>query len=191
MLNKFKQLLVSVALSLVASNVVALPSIDGSLQMTGAFNALDASGKIVSDANKAVAIDFDFWGMDMFRVTKADGDFTGLDGGLGNITDFQFAPFSGPIVDFWTIADFSFELTEIARTNNSSTFIDLHGAGFVSAAGFEDTFAEWRFSGGSAGGGVFSWSATSEPTAVPEPGVLALLSLGLISISFRNKLKKQ
>ena len=59
----------------------------------------------------------------------------------------------------------------MVRTNVSSTFIGHIGMGVIIADGFD---AIWRLSGDISGGGVFSWSASSENvvTSVPGPGYL-------------------
>ncbi len=200
----FKQLIMSGMLFAVVTNafaiVIAPPTVSGTMDMSGSFYAIDASGVRVDNASSAVAIDFDFFGMDKFRVNSADGDFTGLKtvsgdiSTLGDITDFQFTSFMSPIADFWVVGNFSFELTNVVRTNiGSSSFIDLVGTGVISATGFQDTAASWMFSGDTSGGGVFSWSADSENAVatVPEPGVLALLSIGLIGLGLRKKFEKK
>lgn len=193
--NKFKKIITGAALLVLSFSVMALPSVTGTMEMTGAFHALDASGAQTSDASSAVAIDFDFFGYNKFRVTASDGDFTGLTGQVGDIKDFQFDPLVGSIADFWTVGGFSFELTAITRmpTNDPSAFLALDGTGIISAAGFEDTVASWRFSGDTSGGGIFSWSSTSAvtATAVPEPAILALLSLGLFSGLISARLYKR
>jgi len=195
----FKQLRISGLLFVMTTNVLALPLVSGTMDMSGSFYAIDATGAQTSDANDAIAIDFDFFGMDKFRITSADGDFTGLEtvsgdiSTLGDIKDFQFDPLPASISDFWVVDIFSFELTDVVRTNNSNSFIDLIGTGVITAAGFDNTDATWSFSGDTSGGGVFSWSASSEnvpnDVSVPEPGVLALLSIGLIGLGLRKNLK--
>ncbi|MCK5396572.1 MAG: PEP-CTERM sorting domain-containing protein [Gammaproteobacteria bacterium] len=187
MSNNLKIILNS-ALLLVASNVTALP-ITGTMEMGGSFYALDSEGNRTSNAGDATSIDFDFFGYDMFVVNTASGDFDGLAGQYGYIKDIQFEPFVAPVADFWSIGDFSFDLTELTRgfTENPDKFLVLSGAGTLSATGFDDTVATWSFSGDTTGTGVFSWSATSE-VSVPEPNILFLLSIGLISIGLRKKL---
>ncbi len=190
-MNNIKTILGSLLL-LVTSSVVALPIV-GDLEMGGSFFALDGNGRTVSNASLATSIDFDFFGFDMFVVNAADGDFTGLAGQYGNIQDIQFDPFVGPVVDFWSIDTFSFELTSLTRefTNNPDDFLVLSGVGILSSsiAGLDDTAATWSFSGDTTGAGVFSWSASTGIDAnVPEPSLLFLLSLGLIGIGIRKKL---
>lgn len=164
------------------------------MEMSGSFYALDARGAQTSNANDAIAIDFDFFGMDIFRVNAATGDFAGLEtvsndlSTYGSIKDFQFDPLPASIVDFWVVDTFSFELTSVVRTNNTTSFIDLIGTGVISGSGFDDTAANWTFSGDTSGGGVFSWNASSGANNVPEPGILALLSLGLISFGLRKRI---
>jgi len=188
MINKLKLVLISSVLLLVALNVTALP-ITGTMEMGGSFYALDSDGNQTNAAD-ATSIDFSFFGFDMFVVNTASGDFSGLAGQYGDIQDIQFEPFLAPVADFWSIDMFSFELTDIARgfTNDPENILVLNGTGTVSAsvAGLDDTAATWSFSGDTTGTGVFSWSATS----VPEPGLLFLLSIGLIGIGVRKKLYK-
>ena len=189
--NRFKRLILGAFFTLMSSNVFAI-AITGQMEMTGGFHAVDSSGAVVSAANTATGIDFDFFGFDMFRVTGADGDFAGLAGQVGNITDFQFDPFVAPIADFWTIDNFAFELTDVVRGTSSDpvNFLVLNGVGMLSAPGFADTVASWRLSGDTSGGGIFSWSATSATTTsttVPEPALLVLLSIGLLGFGVRSR----
>ncbi len=187
-MNKLILVLISSLLALSTFNVQAIP-ITGTLDMGGGAFVLDASGAQTNDASAAVAIDFT---PNNFRVLAGDGDFAGLAGQVGSIKDFAFDPFNGSIVDFWQIGVFSFELTGVVLgiSNNPSSFLKLDGSGIISAAGFDDTLATWNYSSDTTGNGAFSWSAVSAED-VPEPGMLALLSLGLIVIGLRKGLRKK
>ena len=190
MIKNIKQFVLAGSLAVLSANVMALPTIDGTLKMSGGFSALDATGAKLTDATTATAIDFDFFGSNFFGVISGSGAFAGLDGQMGDITDFTFASFSSPIVDFWSVDKFSFELTSVARdiSDDPSKFVRLSGEGVLSATGYEDTVANWSFAGSGSGSTTFSWSAgTTE--SVPEPGVLALLSVGLIGFGLRKKVK--
>lgn len=185
--NKIKQLLIGSFISLLAFNAQALPLIDGTLDMGGGAYLLDASGDVTNTASSAVSINFN---PNIFRVIAADGDFTGLFGSVGSIKDLSFDAFAGPVADFWSVAGFSFELTDVSRdaTSNDDTFLVLNGTGVISAAGFANTAASWSYSSDTTGNGTFSWSAASNTQAVPEPTVLALLSMGLIGFGLRKKI---
>lgn len=187
-MKNFNRLLMSGVLLLCTSQVMALPMVTGTMEMTGGFYAVDAQGSQVGAAD-ATGVDFNFFGFDMFRVTRADGDFTGLAGSIGDITDFQFDPFVGPIDDFWAVGGFSYDLLNVTRgpTNDPANFLVLQGEGIISATGFADTAASWSFSGDTSGSGIFSWSATSAAVAdVPEPSLLALLAVGLTGFAING-----
>ena len=187
-MNKLIKLILNSALLLVSSNVMALPMVTGGMEMGGSFIARDASGAPVDAAN-ATFIDFDFFGFNKFIVNTAYGDFDGLADTYGDIKDFQFDPFVSPIAEFWKIDVFSFELTDVSRgfTNDPDNILVLNGSGIITSANFDDTAATWSFTGDTTGVGSFSWSATSA-IDVPEPGLLFLLSIGLVGIGIRRKL---
>jgi len=193
--NKFSniQLLTGAILLFTCLRVNAIPSITGEMGMIGNFIAVD-SNWLSTSAAAATGVDFN---PNLFAIINPTGSFTGLSG-IGNIKDFQFDPqlgindglngitAVGSIAEFWTIGGFSFELTSVSRglTNDPDTFLILQGTGIISASGYLDTPGLWEFSGNttnSQGSGTFSWSAGS--ASIPEPGMLALLGIGLIGFA--------
>lgn len=195
-MNKFNQL-ISIALLLLSSySVQALPFISGTLDMQGGASVLsdyvfdsfgEISGTVTTDASLAVAIDFN---PNAFRVVAASDDLSSTLGMIGGIKDFAFDPFNGPMADFWTVGGFLFELTDVTRgtSNEPATFLVLNGRGIIRDANlvFADTVATWNYSSDTTGNGAFSWSAVSA-VSVPEPAVLALISVGLIGLGLRKK----
>lgn len=164
----------------------ALP-ITGSLDMGGNAYALDKEGGTqVNAPASAYFIDFN---PNNFGVTVGKGDFSALVGSVGVIQDLAFDPFTGPVIDFWTIGDFAYELTSVVRgtSNDPLKFLVLNGTGVISDVSgvLDDTAATWSFTADTTGNGSFSWNATS--SNVPEPGMLALLSIGLIGFGLRKK----
>jgi hypothetical protein len=190
------QALIGVTLFAISLQVNAIP-ISGEIGMGGSFIAVDSSWVETGTAS-ATGVDFD---PNLFIVGNATGDFAGV-GLFGSITDFQFDPSLGvndgfggvaavtSITDFWTIDSFSFELTSVSRgfTNDPDSFLVLEGTGIISSSvsGLDATLGTWVFTGNTTGGGSFSWSAGSA-AQVPEPGVLALLGIGLIGFAGRKK----
>ena len=182
-MSKSIKLVLSSILLLITTNVTALP-ITGVMEMGGSFSPNSVN------AAEVTSLEFYYLGTDnKFVVNSASGDFAGVPP-YGDIQNIQFEPFSTPVADFWTIGGFSFELTDITRgfTNDPAKFLILNGVGTISSSNpaLDDTAATWSFSSDTTGNGIFSWSATA--TAVPEPGLLFLLSIGLIGIGIRKKL---
>lgn len=192
------QVLCGALLFSVAMEIVAGP-ITGEIGMGGNFVAVDSSWNATGTAT-ATGIDFD---PNLFIVNSKTGSFTSVASAIGSISDFQFDPALGindgfdgvtavsSIVDFWTIDSFSFELTSVTKgfTFDPDAFLILEGTGIISAAGFDDTMGTWLFTGNTTSGGTFSWSAGSS-ALVPEPGMLALLGIGLAGFAGRKKIAR-
>lgn len=193
------QALTGVALLAISLQANAVPII-GEIGMSGSFIAVDS---IWEQTGMATATGVAFAPNNNFIVLSATDDFAGTLFNTGSITDFQFDPSLGvndgsdgitpvtSIVDFWTVNNFSFELTSIVKGTpiDPNTFLILGGTGIITATvgGYDATPGTWNFTGDSTStGGNFSWSAGSA-TQVPEPSILALLGIGLIAFAGRKK----
>ena len=158
--------------------------IDGDITFTGDFVPTGGAGINLGDATG-----IDFIGDD-FDVDGATGDFAAAgitNGDTGFMQDFSFNPLPSTVDPLWSIAGFSFSLTNISIVFQNNAFLILSGSGIVSRAGFEDTNGSWSLTANQADT-LFNFSAGS--TAVPEPGTLALLGIGLLGMGLTRRRKK-
>ena len=169
--------------------------ITGNISIGGSFGLIDASGNQAT-LSQSTGIDFTPPGAGgQFVVTSGTGSFSSIPFfTVGSITDFQFAPFSGPINNFWDLSSVGFTFDLMAVTNVVKTLstgaISLTGNGTINStiAGLDPTFGQWSLSGDSSNGVIFGWSST---TSVPEPMTLALIGIGLLGFGFARVVKKQ
>jgi MYXO-CTERM domain-containing protein len=93
----------------------------------------------------------------------------------------DFDPVVAPILPLWSHNGLSFDLTTFGIDEREGDVLVLKGTGIFKAAGFDDTLGNWvmtlNLSGKSASG---TYSASS---AIPEPGLLGLLGLGLLGLA--------
>jgi hypothetical protein len=92
----------------------------------------------------------------------------------------------GPIVNFWSVGGFSFELTasSIFAQGGNPAGVIVTGYGWITGNGFDATYGTWSFSTQDPGVGQparFSFSAASG--AVPDSGsTVAFLGLALVGV---------
>jgi hypothetical protein len=156
----------------------------GSAQASFIQGQLDIGGTadIVREDGKYVSIDY-LEGPDAPYVAYATGDYA-----AANINRFDAVSVLDPInflaillpVTIWGIGDFEFSL-EMITVNDGTT---VGGRGTISAAGFDDTDGFWSLTSQGSDNGRFSFSST---TTVPEPSVIALMTLGLFGLGFARR----
>jgi VPDSG-CTERM motif len=127
------------------------------------------------------------------NVAARTGDFSGIPLGTQATmaTPWIFTP-STNTPGLWEVGGFTFNLMSATVVDQTATFLNITGTGFITGNGFENTFARWAFTVQNAGGNhdFFSFSANSA-TGVPDGGAaVALLGMGLGVIEFiRRKLR--
>jgi len=173
----FTLALCGLGLLALSSTAQAVP-LTGEIHFAGLWAPLGGSGTAT-----ATGVDF----TSGFQITLAGtGDYAVVGPGTGvSCSNFTFAPAPGsvPVVPLWAFSsagvDYSFDLTSVSVAFQSATEIALTGFGVLHATGFDDTPADWDFTG-NAGSVLFSFSADN---VVPEPTTVALLGLGLIGLA--------
>lgn len=124
-------------------------------------------------------------------VTDVSDDFANYftAGDRVEFTDFLYDPLNSPqLVWSGTGSDsgltLSFYLETIRNVDYQGNSLKLDGVGYITD-GTESSELTWLYTGNSAGK-TFSWSASS---AIPEPGTLALLALGLMGLGAARRCK--
>lgn len=177
-----------------ASTAIAIPITSGTLGMSATVQAEDATGANVA-MGSATALDFSplqggapsTANTGTFGVTQATGSFAtaGITtSSTGTIHDLILTPFSA-FAPFFSIGGVTFNLNSLTVDTKTDAGILLSGAGVFQAGTADQTSGTWGYSGATAGGaltGTFSWSADASPSAVPEPGTLGILGLGLLML---------
>ena len=123
---------------------------------------------------------------------NATGDFLtvlDLNGDIGQMRDFSFAGTGSasfplaPIATFEVFPNVTFALASLSIVSQSTLVLVLGGTGTFTAPGFDPTLGTFVFTGQTAGGSSFSFSASQ--AAVPDGGAtLGLLGLGMLGLGY-------
>lgn len=162
-----------------AAPAFALP-ITGDVDMAGRFST--DTGNLAT----ATALSFSLaW------TTGGTGTYAPIAGTWNEVsyTPFTFSPsLVGPVNPLWQFSSgaisYSFVMDSIEVRSQTASSLGLFGWGTLYVTGYDPTPGVWDFSGSSING---RFKFTSESANVPEPGMLALLGLGILGIGFGRR----
>ena len=120
------------------------------------------------------------------RVSNAGGIFLSLQTAVVSMYDLNYAdPNATNYIighTLWTANNFSMRIDSLANVDTAGTVINAWGDAtfFENGAAREDIRGEWYLT--LIGNNVVGFASTAEAYSVPEPGTMALLSIGLVGI---------
>ncbi len=119
----------------------------------------------------------------MTFVGTADGDFSSLFFGQPVTFSSPWTFNSGAHAALWSVGGFTFDLSSSWIVTQDSTFLNVEGNGWITAADFDATPGTWSFTiPGAAANGIFTFAAATH--AVPDGGTTALLlGAGLLTVA--------
>ncbi len=166
-----KNILFAGFLSAISSASIALP-----MTMTGGFS-LDEHPSGGNSASVNTGTNQVTFSPNTVTTTGATGIFT--NGLTGTISNFTYNETTGAlsIPNLFNVGTYTFDLNTITALGEFTNAVILEGYGTISDSSntYTDTAFFWQFS--TSGNG--SWSAS----VVPAPGVIALLSIGLLGLA--------
>ncbi len=210
MLSKFRVCsLVGLLVATVGGSAEAV-MLQGEFSKTGVFEPFRCDGGVCVAATLSTATSVDITqiaGVPTPGVPgpvvggSATGDFLalGLNGALGTMRDFTFSGAGSAAFPTAPIASFevfgaiplTFNLLTVALVSQGTNFLLLSGTGIFIVPGFDPTPGTFFFSGQTAGGASFSFSASQAATGVPEPASMMLFGTALFAFAARRRFSRK
>ena len=169
----------------------------GAIPITG---HVDMNGQVTLDSALGTATKATSFSL-VSVVNTPDGAFTGTAGSTVSFNPFGWNPSTTPVTPLWSFSNgtslYSFDLASLTVVGQSSSFLNLTGAGTLSISGgtYDPTPGNWSFTITSSTGGTspnFAFGFVSSTSAVPDGGsTVALLGCALVAVgALRRKLAK-
>jgi len=194
-----------------SSAAIAVP-ITGSISFAGGsafltdttieFRNLDMNDAIVqsvdgSFADQGVITQNDY--ITNFFVPGAPPNLDAIRSTVADFTSFDFMENPFVAIDpLWTIKGFQFKLESLdvgpivpsVPASGTTSLFSLVGTGTLSHLDYDDTAYTWSFDGEVFPNSGVNFIVSASPVAVPEPGTLALLGLGLMGFVATNRKRR-
>jgi hypothetical protein len=180
-------------LAVLATGVLSCGLFSQQAQAAAITGNINFAGSVTFDTNSLLTATTVTSFINAHVEAGGDGDFAliPINTPVAFTAPWVFSP-STPTPALWSVAGFTFDLSQVTSVIRSATSLTIEGTGIVHAAGFDDTAMTWAFTTQNAGGRtrvIFSFSANGN--AVPDGGsAVALLGLALTGIEIlRRKLR--
>lgn len=205
-MHTLKSIVFATACALASISAASAAQINGDLNfLGGSVTVRNNGGAAVTNLSNGTRLDFSgFFGDTNLASFSGSGDigaafpqFIFGVSGTGTIQDLTYSPFSGPVNNFFRIQDIGgsdelrFDLNSVVSSvvqNSIGQSLTVNGTGTLHLTGFDATPGTWSFTTQIVNGRAaqnLTWSANT--AAVPVPGVLALMGMGLVGAAFSRR----
>jgi hypothetical protein len=168
-------------LGCVAASLASAVPINGSITFAGGLTLGDSSNVATNNIGSATQVLS--WVNGTVQSRSGAYSSIAVNSAVSLAAPWSFNYSGSPIVGFWSVGGFSFDLTSSFLVSNDGTFISAKGFGTLNGpSGYDATAGTWTFTTQSPDAeGIFSFSASS---SVPDGGTTAvLLGVALLGVA--------